>query len=216
MSALVLEFLTPEPIAAPTRVDIAALEGVMLWPNNAEAQARALLAAICEYYRLRASADLLDRRDLLDLLEFQANAPRLAEITWSERYIDGIRAGRYLMEVVARISLGQSIKMKTVATKVAALPPAINVHTFENRIWRDYRRVAHFWAAYLHRAKPQPFPCALCDFREFIALAEGFRHLGETTNTKQSRKILDASSVRPPGEVDIFLLPEFELKPFPM
>jgi hypothetical protein len=196
----------------------------MVWPDDAGARDAFLQTVSTEI--LRGAADDLEREDLIILVHLQSSTPRLIDLQAisSKHVLNGAQAGMYLRETLGLLSLGRPASMKRIAAQITGGLPnfkATNAHTFENHVWPKFRRVAHFWAASLHINAGKPneanrFPCACSELPLFLALAEGFKHMGETTRAKQARRpILNRDeTVTLPAELrDLLkpvLLPRFD------
>jgi hypothetical protein len=195
MSARLLNLPT-DCLSSPTRAHLAIIEAEMVWPDDPAARDAFLQTVSAEI--LRGAAGDLEREDLITLVHLQSSAPRLIDLQAisSKRVINGAQAGMYLRETLGLLSLGRPAKMKPIAQQITRSLPgfkATNAHTFENHVWPKFRRVAHFWAASLHINAGKPnkanrLPCACSDLPQFLALAEGFKHMGETTRAKQARR----------------------------
>jgi hypothetical protein len=68
----------------------------------------------------------------------------------------------------------------------------LSVKTIENQVWKNYRSVAHFWAAFLSLDDREFFPCQTKAFRRFLQMAEAYRIAGETTLIFKSGAVLNA------------------------
>lgn len=216
--------LAPECLTNPTPLDLDLVGAVMLWPNDQNARENAIQTSAVAFFR-KVGADL-SKADLVELMHLAADAQPLAQLQDESkiRFEKGVRAGLYLRETVGLAQLGRhpSMKRQAVRASAAITGPAIKPHTFENHVWPVYRCVAHFWAASLDlnldlnsktAGNPSAFPCALTDFRVFLARAEGYRELGEHTRAHQApRTVLrPGHSIRLPDWFNFRIQPEFEL-----
>jgi hypothetical protein len=213
--------LPPSALSAPSRTDLDLVSALMLWPDDGPMRERAIETSFVTL--MHTVADQLSRGDLVELVSLAKDATPIDQIhqTTRQRMIDGARAGIYLRETVGHVSLHRNISMKALAAKVAAIPPKLNAHTFENTIWPRYRPVSHFWAAWLHLAEAiseqskQAFPCGTDQLAHFLGLSEGVRQLGECTRTKQSPSMVlrSAEGVRVSPEMAIQpIAPDFDLR----
>ena len=190
-------------IEQPSRLDLALIEATMIWPDDEAARDDAL--ATCSGEFLRPLIDGLDGPMLKTLAQISLDAPRLQDVqkeATAERFVHGIIAGRILAAAVGCSGLGMEITMER-AIETAIEPYCyrrpewkLSPKTVNNKIWPAFRPVAHLWAATWARHKGQhdrEFPCDLDHLPEFLAWAEAFRRLGETTRlTPKSPKMLRA------------------------
>jgi hypothetical protein len=193
---------------------LAHLEAAMLWPGDGAARRRLVatrradfaaallaqfpltvvldLAAGAGAEDLRCPCAMVASDQIPDVVQIAREAPSWKQIDREVRWahVRGIISGRILRETLGRAvapcAKPASIEstMKEIAGAIA--PRArISFKTISATIWPSYRRVAHYWAAYLHRGAGE-FPCQLDDLDNFLALAEAFRSAGEGTRTHQS------------------------------
>jgi hypothetical protein len=217
--------LSTDCLTSPTRLHVATIEAMMLWPHDEKARREALAASTIEF--LIGVADCLPREELLTLVLMQQEALRIKELKQKSlpRFLDGVRAGRYLQETVGSIALDRRTKMESIAAAVTASLAEysqIDAKTFATHIWKHYRPVAHLWAASFDFAVSKvqlgiasAFPCAAAELGDFLGLAEGYRLIGESTRARQSRHtILDlAETVKlPPGLDIVAITPQFEAR----
>jgi hypothetical protein len=62
-----------------------------------------------------------------------------------------------------------------------------------HNLWREFKTVSHYWAAYVSAAHPQnrkslAFPCTVDSLAHFLATADAFCRLGQTTRAWRSPK----------------------------
>jgi hypothetical protein len=201
-------------LEAPTRLHLLTIEAMMLWPHDAERREVALVAGSIE--ALREIKDQLPREELEALTDLLCVSQRVSDLRGeAERaIIDGLRAGQFLIEVIGQVRLGLNPKMELVADQVCAalglFADAVSGRSFRSHVWPKYRPVAHLWAATqsLHGdANISAFPCDLGEIIDFLALAEGYRELGEQARTHQA-----PAPILIPGEA-VMLPPEFGITP---
>jgi hypothetical protein len=110
-------------------------------------------------------------------------------------YKRGLIAGIMLRDVIAAAadggrpkdgSLGSIIKILSGRFGYKYSPQTIN-----SEVWPEFKKVSHFWAAYIHAAfsgsgTNRPFPCTIETLPVFLAIAEEFRRLGESTRSWKS------------------------------
>jgi hypothetical protein len=214
--------LTPENVSAPTPVELDTVAARMLWPDDSAARWRAIETSSIEF--LRTQPDRLLKEDIVSLFSRAFDAKPLRELHLEVRlpFIAGARAGMYLQQTIGLISLGKSPAMKQLAFMVSAeIGPegsAIQAKTFLNHIWPLYRSVSHFWAASLtlgfEKLGNCVFPCAIEEFRDFLALAEGHREKGEGMRTRQAPTTLlrPGKAVRLPAWFTERIEPTFQYK----
>jgi len=195
----------------------------MLWPNDAKLRTEAERTA--EVQSGLEVSDLLGRSDLLALAKRAGQSVPLTEVQKritakkGGPFVQGLIAGEILFSAWFRVKTGApDAAMKRIVADIAKQVRAvwdIEPHTIENRVWKEYRCVSHFWAAHTQLAsaggRSYPFPCALCDLGDFLGFAEAFRVAGESTKTKQSR----ATVLRPGECIQLpagMQIPKFELQ----
>jgi hypothetical protein len=188
-----------------TRLALAYVEGVMVWPNNAQQRVLAFDTAHAAYTQgviaqaAEASMPIpLSSHDLLSVMSGLAGAIPLESMQNSARrlFIRGFIAGNIFCqalidhEVVNKRGL-QAIKSEII-DRYRRKPNFENLSlgTVENLIWGIYKPVAHLWAAAIayqaSREQPRPFPCTLSYLPTFLAISESFRLKGESIQPRQS------------------------------
>ena len=183
---------TETDLTAPTRLDVAVIEALMIWPDDENNRARAATASFVEYIgdfaselprELLAMHQKITRRaDSIDTIQDEIRNDR------TERIKRGAVAGSFLYNVIKANALNlEHRSMESVTEKVIA--PFVSSgskfrrNTFNNQIWSAYRRVAHFWAAWfssVELGRSLVFPCHYIELREFLSDAEAFRILAKT------------------------------------
>jgi hypothetical protein len=204
MSGPVLD-LRPDCLASPTRLDIALVEVMMLWPRPTDELWRSKVYSSIEVH------DLLGRdqypgsqRQLQDVL---AKLPSLVECRSASEaaQANGSMAGEYLLHELGvwvdragrdgkgyREHLARSFKAPIVKGYKAR---RLSGKTLENQIWRTFRSVAPFWGAtrliawetFLASGRPGAFPCVVENFIRFLVYANELRRRGESHRPRQSR-----------------------------
>jgi hypothetical protein len=197
----------------PSRLDLAAIEVQMAWPNDLVWQKRAYTAIVAEH--MKQHLDEMPSADYRAFYCLATEASPLADVRkeWSEKFKRASLVGHFLTDLLGCISLHiDDVTMANLIERV--IKPyrmkkdggelRISLKTFQNQIWPEFRCVAHLWAASLKAIENegQPFPCHLTKLREFLADAEAFRRLGESSRTKQSPSTVlepDETFKLPPG-----------------
>jgi hypothetical protein len=103
-----------------------------------------------------------------------------------ERHVHGYIAGLILRHVVSEVLIDRNSDKASVGwiTKKLSKPSSATSRTIENTIWRDFKKVSHFWAAYdetYDAADQSSFPCKLEHLSDFLSISEAFRTQGEGT-----------------------------------
>jgi hypothetical protein len=216
-------------LTAPTRHHVAILEGVMLWPDDAEAQNRWIVAA-----QLELAPDLIndlgpdERREIAKLL---LTAPRLVDLrpAGHERAANGALLGRIVLAATALAKHAPELASvmeirKEIAEVLGNNRPGrgpimpVSANSMENKAHLTYklRPVAHLWALYalaVQEDRARAFPCAPEDLPQFISDAE---ELGRWAVTRKAPKA--NTPVIRPGELMLVaptlkrLLPPSRLK----
>jgi hypothetical protein len=206
--------LRADCLAGPTRLDVAVLEAVMLWPEDVEKRQRSIETSLVEFGRLHAKA--MDSEGLRALLKEAADAPPLAELQEQSkpRFVQGVLAGMILRELLGLSLLApERALMKLVLGELAdgfRIAGRLNLSdkTIKNAVWPVFRPVAHLWAASVEinlELNEGAFPCRCDRLLAFLARAEAYRNLGERTRSKQSPvMLLSAKSTwRLPREISV-------------
>jgi hypothetical protein len=209
-------------LANATRLDLAIVEAMMLWPDDEDARAAATATATVAFYR--ATKPALTPEETENLIAMAADALPLGVIHNEVRrslFVSGTIAGQILIHAIGKRSLDMPVTMDE-AIKQAIKPFhgkksewKFSPQTINNKVWPTYRPVAHYWAAAISRSgkRDGAFPCELRNFAEFLAEAEAYRRLGEATRlTTKSPKtvLLPSESVLLPPAIGV-LLPVVEL-----
>ena len=203
----------------PNRLAIDVVLSPMIWPADPEAQARYVKAA-----HARACVDLArgapphpvtgERNAPADavalvyesrhlLVEFESDDYRKE---FEKQKTGGILAGATLCDQLGAVELelqdgGIASRLENVIERLGV--PAASARTAE-RMWREFKPVAHLWAAHLllcDRAfddgEPPPAPpCRVEQFPEFIAYAEALADRAEATKATPT----SPATILTPGE----------------
>lgn len=193
--------LDPEALRAPTRHHVAALEAVMLWPHDPEAQSKWVVAA-----QLELAPELINdmgpdsRREITKLL---LSAPRIVDLTPAaqEQMKFGALLGRIVLAAtaLAKHAPGQASVMairEEIAAQLSKQRPGrgailtVSANSLENKAHPTYRLrpVAHLWALYalaVQEDRPEPFPCSSESLPQFLSDAE---RLGDWATTRRAPK----------------------------
>ncbi|MDB5617433.1 hypothetical protein [Tardiphaga sp.] len=176
-----------------SRLDLAVVEAHMLWPDDERARERSLETANVQFGV--ANSLNLPQYILAGLLPIAAEAAPLTELqeVAKKPFFHGLIAGRVLYGAVrGAMAAADDRSMGRIYGDIAKSIPAaqrLSRKTIENKVWPKYRPVAHFWASYVDHALAKgdtTFPCSIGRLGEFLAVAQAFRRLGETTSTPQS------------------------------
>jgi hypothetical protein len=202
-------------LTAPRPEHLHKIEAVMAWPKDSAT--RAAYERALALKAKAAGAPFLDRAGLVELVSDLSSGPRLRDfdlVEGTENIYRCLIAGWILQEAVERIiNKEPNASMKAIipdAKPVATplLPKSSSLKDIEEKIWGDYRSVAHFaWAMRAvasERGHPTTFPCHLSDIPAFLANAELFRIKGETNKFfRRGDTILrPADSVRLPADLE--------------
>jgi hypothetical protein len=185
--------LRPDCLVDPSRMDLARIEMMMLWPKDEGLRATALRAIELKHAIETKSAPLpKDADELRAFFEIINSAPRIYELEGSakEAFTRGMVAGGILRQGVgysevdpSQTSLSQ-VKKRMVGTLGGLIPKKITEKTINDSIWPMYRSVAAYWAAY--SVVGPEWPCTTSTLDKFLAIAEEFRRRGEATRGRQS------------------------------
>ena len=163
---------------------------MMLWPTDSAARSM--------FERITATETEVATQDFVD--KHKKNRER------------GLIAGGVFWELLNRIATkkpgGKNTSVYRDAPAMFELPKPISSKKIEDEIWRDFRSVAHLWAAFMalvaQRDRATVFPSTLSDLPLFLGSAEYFRVKGETTKTKHRRDTIlrPGNSVRLPPDLE--------------
>jgi hypothetical protein len=204
-----MDTLTPDLLGSKrSPLTLAIIEGWMLYPNDQKQRERTFAAAKAQHTTNEISnlakqigpdtpAIYHTLGDLSQMLTSIVSAPRLADIHEEVRlpYVSGIAAGLILFNVVVRSKLNPKLsgimhraKTEAIAALNGVLGVVVSKQTIENEIWKNYRCVAHLWAASVSTGLngDTAFPCRLDNIEIFLAEAEAWRREGESLKPLQS------------------------------
>jgi hypothetical protein len=183
----------------PSRLDAAYLEATMLWPTDKDADKRtrdeALKTSTSEFGRSIWQILPAEVADQLFALAADTFPPRAMKDLSNEPFLHGFIAGRILRLVVSRVSRGVDDETASMDWIVNSLSKEyspnwrLRPRTIQNKIWHNFRCVAHLWAAWIEGVQGTGefiFPCRPESLRAFLATAEAYRRLGEQTSTWKS------------------------------
>jgi hypothetical protein len=192
--------LRADCLSRPTQVDVAAVGGVMLWPDDSERIERWRNAAYVAAMEPRLR--WMDKADLVSLCELAAKTTPFAE-QWEEALGLPLQRGSavglvFADMVIAHVS-GERPTLAVVMERYASAPRRrfpwlVSVSRMNNEVWRRYKPVAPLWAAWVEtgqRAQPPAFfPCSPDALGDFLGRAEAFRVQGEGLRIKHSGPLL--------------------------
>ncbi|WP_043743318.1 hypothetical protein [Paramagnetospirillum magneticum] len=198
-----LDGLTPDNVGeGSSRLTVAYLEAVMLFPNDPERQARAMMAVdvsleVDRHIQHLGPDELVPARDMAALVDSVRRAPRIEEFaSVSKQAMNrGVFAGYVVLHVLARkqlspktATIGQAIKL---AIEAGFGDSASN---FNKSVRSQFMAVSHLWAAFVMLAQEREaewaFPCRLDSIPYFLATAEVIRREGESFKPPQSNSTL--------------------------
>lgn len=184
---------------APTNYDVAVVAAMMLWPANDAMRRRMLDVATIEFALLSGNhpqpETASERKEFFELIR---TTPTLSHYSKDieEAYRFGMIAGALLRGVIAGTENGHPVTLGDMKTRLASKFAAerISVSTINNRIWKDYRCVAAYWAAHIELSSPDDagsLPCCCpADLPRFLAAADELRRRGEAVRVPQSPEAL--------------------------
>ncbi len=188
--------LRPDVLDGPTLVDVAVLEVTMLWPDNLDKRAGALQAIEVKHLTDREQwLPAASANEMSAFVRLVQSAPRFDELASEAKDAvwRGTVAGFILLNAVGLIEAAperanlSSLKKKIAEAMRKKFKLRVSERTIDNTIWKTFRPVAAYWAAWLITQSPVGrFPCSPADLGSFLGAAEAFRRLGETHRTPQS------------------------------
>ena len=187
--------LSDDCLSRPMPADLITLGAHMLWPDDADARNGAIKSGhlkilISDFVIPQEIAQQIasDALDAVPIKTLQNSA--------KERLVHGYMAGQILKHVISEVSIDRNSDKASVGwiTKKLSKPSSTTSRTIENTIWKDFKKVSHFWAAYEATFDPAgqwSFPCKLENLTDFLSISEAFRIQGEgTTPWKSPRPLL--------------------------
>lgn len=197
-----------------SQLDVLTLEVYMLYPDDELARQRARTTTGLEF--VKRHRDLLPDDFLADLFSTAFDADSLQTLQEQSRnpYAGGIIAGSILhhalgttLESATGNSVSYAVTELTRRLRTGYSKPTIYA------LWRKFKKVSHYWAAYVSERMSKKgsaaFPCRADSLPHFLAVAEAFRELGQTSRAWKSPKttILDAGqSLQLPYALELPLL----------
>lgn len=209
MSAPVLP-LGADAAHAPNSFHVGVVRAWMLFPDDAKMRDRAINTGRTEYALdlLKAGAYPRESTELarwaVMLIEQALDAPSPEVLMDDDRQERGAMAGSILWRALPRAARNEKGPMGRTMRDVEHVftgRKSSESHYVNNTVWKIFRPVAALWASFVNRADDESsisFPCLTEDLPMFLAMAEGFRMLGETT--------------RPPKRADPILKPSESLQ----
>lgn len=191
--------LPREALTKPTRLDVANVAHLMLWPNDPTMRARAMRVWLIEEGKRLVREQALSTDQILDLIENAQTVEPRQTLHEEQFFAEGLAVGAILFRAIAHRevqddhgSIGKSIEVLTTAFWRKR---RLQGKTFNNKVIPRLRCVSHLWAVFVaDRLSGQTaFPCRQGDLPIFLSRAEKYRQRGE--------------SLRPPHSPRLFLMP---------
>ncbi len=178
--------LPADCLTAPGTAHVVIVASRMLWPGDDDLRHRALGAAWCEQVLLSGQLPAPRGRAELD---FVRSAPKPSDFAEEIKagYRAGIIAGQILLHALDGMSL--TAAKQRIASNLRN--DRISVETINHTIWRAYRCVSPYWAAYIKAGgfdtTSAPWlPCWPADLGLFLARADAIRERGEAVSPFRS------------------------------
>jgi hypothetical protein len=185
----------------PHRLDLAIIEAVMVWPDDANARSRAIQTSKVEFLRENINyRNHWSEINEVSLFEFVAGAEPIENIhaEVKKHFVRGYASGFILRETIARIQIGAPDA--TIGASISKMSEIyrrkkdgsgwpLDKKTINNTIWPKYKPVSHFWAAainYKLQHRSEPFPCEKSRLAQFLEEAEAWRTLGASLRTAKA------------------------------
>jgi hypothetical protein len=183
--------LSPDCIENTTQWDLSIIQAWMLWPHDEAKRDSAIVSATIEFGR--SIEPILSDDVMRGLFLMAVPAQPLVEVQKRTEapHLNGAIAGKILHRLVRRMLNGETGgSLSKVQNEITASFQASD-HKGANTIktiWGNYRRVSHFWAAYIDRVSThndRAFPCSLDRLSAFFGMADSFRVFGEENGPQQ-------------------------------
>src|ERR1035441_10642807 len=129
-------------------------------------------------------------KDAADVFRFLRNAPQPTAMSEAAKlaFTRGSIAGVIFFNALSDAEVGKRLGLKAIKRDIIRKYrghqhfEALSGGTLETAIWKIYRPVAHFLAVscigVAERGIAYPFPCALADLPQFLAVSEYLRLAG--------------------------------------
>jgi hypothetical protein len=191
-------------LGSPTQLDVLTLEAYMLAPSDELVRRTIRTTTGIEF--ANRHRDLLPSEFFRDLFQTASDAKPL-KMVQEESYapfVGGIIAGTILHHAVGTTIEG--LKGNSVSCAVSELSrrfgSGYSRATIHN-LWRGFKKVSHYWAAYISgglfkNSGAPDFPCTVDSLAHFLATADAFWELGQSTRAWKSpeTRILPRECVR--------------------
>ena len=198
----------------PTQLDVLTLEAHMIFPNDPVARKNARITTGFEF--ANRQSEILPDDFFRDLFPLAVDAMPLKMLQQSALtpFKRGFIAGMMLTQAIASATASRKSKHNSLTATIKDLSDHFQGHspkTINSVVWPEFKKVSHYWAAYIAEAfsestRNRPFPCTIEKLPAFLAIAEEFRRLGETTHTWKSPE----PTILRPGEC-VLLPSDFNL-----
>jgi hypothetical protein len=179
---------------SPTQLDVLTLEAYMLAPSDEVVRKEIRTTTGIEY--ANRHRDLLPSDFFRDLSRTFSDAKPLRMVREDSRapFVGGIIAGAILHHAIGTTIEG--LKGNSVSFAVSELSnrfkSGYSRATIHN-LWREFKKVSHYWAAYVsaglcNNSGAPDFPCTVDSLAHFVATADAFRELGQSTRAWKSKE----------------------------
>ncbi len=195
--------LSPDCIDKPTRLDLATVEAMMLWPDDKakrdEAEESSVMQEMQSQFR-KGNLPECFIRSLADSA-LDTRPPAQIQEAAKKRFVQGVAVGRIIRNAITlrdiapdQAAIGRSVEH---VSEILWPEWPLSPKTINNKVLPRFRPVAHFWAVYVDEyiEGRKTFPCRVRDLSMFLATAEAYRQIGETIRTPRA-----PSTVLKPGE----------------
>ncbi len=196
--------ITAEELSGPAaRSTIGKVEAVMLFPNDPGLQDRAWASCTADMLLSAIEGGCVELDDLGEpgaVARLLRTAPRAVDLQTKahQSYRYGLAAGIILMEMITADARNEVVSMVRAKEKVSEHLTVLNARsmgTIENTVWKTFRPVAHFWAAYLclgseacDRDEEYLFPCSVKALAEFLGTAQSYLERGLSLRAARSAR----------------------------
>jgi hypothetical protein len=201
-------------LGIPTEVDVYKVEGWMLHPDDEVARSEICTTGAVRFVDKHRA--LLPDGFFRDFYSVASNATPVSMIQTSSRkpYWRGMVAGCMLHHALGSRMTGLKGDALAFAAKELSrrFGSGYSVQT-NYTIWRKYKKVSHYWAAYISISSglssdtaPSSFPCTVDQLPGFLAAAEYFCAVGAKTKLWKSPKrtvLTRGQSVRIPSRIQL-------------
>jgi hypothetical protein len=190
--------LSDECLSRPLPIDLITLGAHMLWPDDTDVRNDAIDSGQLKIL----ISDWIVPQELVQQISsaaLDATPIKVLQECAKAPFVHGFIAGTILNHIIGEVAVDKNSERASIQYAISHLSKMfyprwrLAPKTIENTVWPEFRKVSHYWAAYVqetYSVRPESFPCQQHKLSEFLSTAEAFRAAGEVTRTKRSGRPL--------------------------